>query len=85
MLTEDVTDRKLQYAEDRERIVYMDDQSRRINLRIRGVPEDPQETWEQCQAKVLRILRETLGIAPEVEHTACAKVRTHHQGLEMLL
>ena len=62
--------------EDHDRIIYMDDSSRRNSLRFRGIPEEPRETWEQCQAKVLRLLREHLNIAPEVE-------RAHRLGKRM--
>ena len=34
------------------RIDYMDDQSRRNNLRFTGVKEEPGETWEKCQEKL---------------------------------
>ena len=54
-------------AEDHDRLIYLDDYGRRSSLRIRGIPEEPRETWEQCQAKVARLLREKLGMTPEIE------------------
>ena len=34
------------------RLNYQDDQSRRNNIRISGLPEDANETWEMTQQKV---------------------------------
>ena len=53
--------------EDHDRLVYLDDYGRRSSLRIRGVAEEPRENWEQCQAKIHRLLQEKLGITPEIE------------------
>ena len=54
-------------AKDHDRLVYLDDYGRRSSLRFKGVAEEPRETWEQCQAAILRILREKLGKSPEIE------------------
>ena len=54
-------------AADHDRLVYLDDYGRRSSLRFKGVAEEPRETWEQCQAAILRILREKLGKTPEIE------------------
>lgn len=47
------------------RLDYLDDQSRRNNLRFAGIPEESGETWEQCQVKVAKIVKDRLNI-PEV-------------------
>lgn len=47
------------------RLDYIDDQSRRNNLRIVGIPEEQGENWEQCQMKVTKLIEEKLNI-PEV-------------------
>ena len=54
-------------AEDHDRLIYLDDYGRRSSLRFRGVVEDPRETWEQSQGKILRLLQEKLGISPAIE------------------
>ena len=56
-----------QLESDHHRLVYVEDSSRRSSLRFRGVPEQPWETWEQCQARILRILKEKMDISPEIE------------------
>ena len=63
----DLADLKKATTSDHDRIVYLDDNSRRSSLRFRGLAEAPRETWEQCQALVLRLLRKVLGIKPEIE------------------
>ena len=44
------------------RIDYLEDQSRRNNLRFDGVPEDTSENWEQTAKKVQDLVRINLGI-----------------------
>jgi len=51
----------------KERADYLDDQSRRNNLRFSGVPADANETWEHTQIKIQRILRDKFNITAEIE------------------
>ena len=46
-----------------EKISEMQDRSRRSNIRVDGVTEEKGETWEDCENKVLEILRDK----PEIE------------------
>ena len=64
---EEIEELKRSAKSDHERIVYLDDYTRRNSLRFRGVPEAPRETWEQCQALIVKLLREVLGISPDIE------------------
>ena len=66
-LSDQVEKLREQAEVDHYRLVYMEDSSRRSSLRFRGVPEEPWETWEQCQARILRLLKETMDITPEIE------------------
>ena len=66
-LNDQVEQLRKQSEMDHHRLVYVEDSSRRSSLRFRGVPEQPWETWEQCQAKILRFLKENIGISPEIE------------------
>ena len=45
-------------SELQEKISEMEDRSRRNNIRVDGVTEEKGETWEDCEKKVLEILRE---------------------------
>lgn len=49
------------------RLDYMDDQGRRNNFRICGVPEEAGENWEKCQHKVENMLRDRFNIRPTFE------------------
>ena len=44
------------------RLDYLDDQSRRNNLRFTGIPEVSGENWEQCQMKVSKVITYHLNI-----------------------
>ena len=48
----------------------LEDRSRRNNIRIDGIAEEPGETWDECGRKVQRLLSEELDINDVVmEHT----------------
>ena len=42
------------------KIVDLEDRSRRNNLRVLGIKEDPQESWEECDNKIYDLLEEKL-------------------------
>ena len=44
------------------KLVDLEDRSRRCNLRIDGVTEKKGETWEQCEEEIQNIFKEKLGI-----------------------
>ena len=45
-----------------DKLVDLEDRSRRNNLRIYGISESKYETWEKCKEKVDEIFREKLGL-----------------------
>lgn len=50
---------------------YLENQSRRNNILIDGVPDNKQENWSQCEQKVREILKDKLKLDPlkiEIEH-----------------
>ena len=49
------------------RLDYLDDQSRRNNLRFCGIPETSGESWEQCQKLLTDTLRNKLNVNPQFE------------------
>lgn len=60
------------------RIDYHEDYSRRNNLRVDGLEEQPNETWEVTQDKVQRLLREKLELGPiELERAHRVGVKTN--------
>ena len=50
-----------------EKLIKLEDRSRRCNLRIDGVEEGKDETWDQCKEKVLDIFTNQLGIEKNVQ------------------
>lgn len=48
---------------------YLENQSRRNNVRVDGIPEEDNETWEETEAKVKQVLKEELNLAsaPDIE------------------
>ena len=49
------------------RIDYLEDQSRRNNLRFEGLPEDNPENWEQTAFKVQNLIKDKLGITENLQ------------------
>ena len=46
----------------RNKLTELEDWSRRNNIRIDGIAEKPEETWEQCDKEVQHLLNEELDI-----------------------
>ena len=41
---------------------YLENQSRRNNIRVNGIPEETDETWDDVERKVKVLVKETLGV-----------------------
>ena len=55
----------------------MEDQSKRNNLVFRGIPEEKDETWDDCEAAGRKILEEKVGMEEAWRDTDIAIERTH--------
>ena len=53
------------------KLIELEDRSRQNNLRIDGVEETPNETWDNCEGKVQDIVKNKLGITAEFELGRC--------------
>ena len=49
------------------RIEYQENQSRRNNIRVFGIPESADETWEMAEKKVRDAIKEKLNIEVDIE------------------
>ena len=58
---EENNEQKKRIVELEDRVDYMDNQSRRENLVIRGIPEEKGETKEMCEEEVIK-LAEQIGV-----------------------
>ena len=50
-----------------QKLIDLEDTSRRNNLRVDGILETPGETWEDCKAKLQQIFQEELGLECPIE------------------
>ena len=48
------------------KIVELEDRSRRNNLRIDGITEKENETWDECEQEVQSLIKDKLGIAESI-------------------
>ena len=53
------------------KLIELEDRSRRNNLRIDGMEETLNETWDICEGKVQDIVKNKLGITAEIEFDRC--------------
>ena len=59
---------KQSIALHKNKLEYMENQSRRNNIRVQGISEAIDgETWDSTESKVKEAIRETLGIDPDIE------------------
>jgi chromosome segregation ATPase len=49
----------------KSKLAYLENQSRRNNIRINGIPADFNETWEQTEEKARKILKDRLNLEIE--------------------
>ena len=57
-----------------EKLSELEDRSRRNNVRIDGIPETPNETWENCEEEVRKIIRNKLDITDGIEIDGCHRM-----------
>ena len=55
---------RLEFTE--RKIVELEDRSRRNNLRIDGITEKENETWDECEQEVQSLIKDKLGIAENI-------------------
>ena len=55
---------RLEFTE--RKIVELEDRSRRNNLRIDGITEKENETWDECVQEVQSLIKDKLGIAGNI-------------------
>ena len=54
-------------ASHSQKMEYLENQSRRNNIRVNGIPESDNETWEDAEVKVKRATKDNLGIEVDIE------------------
>ena len=50
-----------------KKLIELQDRSRRNTIRIDGIEEEQYETWDRCEEKVQKVIKDKLGIEDEVD------------------
>ena len=58
---------RLLIKQQKEKVIDLEDRSRRNNLRIDGLPENQKETWDDTEEKVKQLFKEKLLINKDIE------------------
>lgn len=58
---------------------YLENQSRRNNIRVSGIPEAEKESWEDSEAKVKAVIKEKLQIDVDIERAHRVDKRKSHK------
>ena len=56
------------------KLIELEDRSRRNNLRIDGIEEIPNETWEDCEIKIQELIKNKLKINEHIEIDRCHRL-----------
>ena len=56
------------------KLIELEDRSRRNNLRIDGIDEKPNETWDECETRVQELVEVNLGITETTEFERCDQI-----------
>ena len=54
-------------ASHSQKMEYLENQSRRNNICVNGIPESDNETWEDAEVKVKRAIKDNLGIEVDIK------------------
>ena len=57
------------------KLIELEDRSRRNNIRIEGIEEEQYQTWDRCQGKVQKAIKDKLGTEDEVEIDRCQRMK----------
>ena len=60
-----------EYPNINKKLIELDDRSRKNNIRIDGIVEMPNETWEECEIKVQEMFKMKMGIEENIEIDRC--------------
>ena len=71
-----IYDYQLYPAFIQDKLIDLEDRSRRNNLRIDGIKERPNETWESCKKELDPLFKESLGIEVEVVIERTHRIKT---------
>ena len=67
MLTKNLIKISKDLAPHSQKMEYLESQSRRNNIHVKGIPESDNETWEDVGVKVIRAIKKTLDLEVDIE------------------
>ena len=73
---QEMYDYQLDQAFIEDKLIDLEDRSRRNNLRVDGIKERPNETWKDCENELRTLFKESLGIEDEVVIERAHRVKT---------
>ena len=73
---QEMYDYQLDPAFIEDKLVDLEDRSRRNNLRIGGIKEKQNETWEDCKKQLDTLFKESLGTEDEIVIERAHRVKT---------
>ena len=62
-----------------KKLIELQDRFRRNNLHFDGLTVDPNETWDNCERKVLNVLLNNLNIESNIEINRCHRFRKRRE------
>ena len=73
----EITDDLLDSDKVFSKLIKLEYRSWRNNLRIDGIAEDQNESWHECEEKVLEVIKEKLEIQDPIEIDRCHRMGKH--------
>ena len=67
MLTKNLDKISKDLASHSKKMKYLENQSRRNNIRVNGIPESDSETWEDAEVKIKRAIKDNLVLEVDIE------------------
>ena len=65
------------------KLIDLEDRSRRNNLRIDGISESRNETWEECEEEIQKVFNEKLGVKNvQIKRAHCSKMSKSNNNSE---
>ena len=58
---------------------YLENQSRRNNIRVKGIPESEKETWEEVESKVKDAIKIKLDLEVDIESPSCRATQARQE------
>ena len=77
--TKQITEDLLDPDKVSSKLIKLEDRSRRNNLRLDGIAEDPNESWHECEEKVLEVIKGKLEIQDPIEIDRCHRMGKHKE------